>query len=379
MWSARTYATALISSVLPAFAQNPAVTINVDAAANAHPINPNIYGVAFATTEQLSDLNVPLNRHGGNNTSRYNWQINGDNRGQDWFFESLPDHSPLPGERVDTFISASKAGGAQPLITIPMVDWIAKLGPNRRKLSSFSLGKYGAQTGNDHDAGNGVLESSGLPITGNDPNDANVPNSSTYQRRWIEAMVDKWGPAAGGGVPYYFLDNELSIWFQSHRDVQPFGQTMEETLSRVKDYASQIRTADPGAKIVGPEEWGWNGYFFSGHDQQYGKQFGWNFLPDRASHGGWDYLPWLLDRLKYDGRHLLDVFSVHFYPQGGEFGNDISAATQLLRNRSTRSLWDSNYVAESWIGDRVQLIPRLRNWVDTYYYPGTPVAITEYN
>jgi len=52
---------------------------------------------------------------------------------------------------------------------------------------------------------------------------------------------------------------------------------------------------------------------------------------------------------------------------------------QLLRNRSTRSLWDPNYVDQSWINDKVNLIPRLRNWADTYYYPGTPIGITEYN
>ena len=51
---------------------------------------------------------------------------------------------------------------------------------------------------------------------------------------------------------------------------------------------------------------------------------------------------------------------------------------QLRRNRSTRSLWDPNYVDETWINDRVQLIPRLKNWVDTYY-PGTTIGITEYN
>src|SRR5439155_1358509 len=70
---------------------------------------------------------------------------------------------------------------------------------------------------------------------------------------------------------------------------------------------------------------------------------------------------------------------MHYYPQGGEFTDDVSTAKQLLRNQSTRSLWDPNYIDQTWINDKVQLIPRLRNWVNTYYYPGTPIAITEYN
>ena len=78
---------------------------------------------------------------------------------------------------------------------------------------------------------------------------------------------------------------------------------------------------------------------------------------------------------------MIDLFTVHYYPQGGEFWpqDDVSTAMQLRRNRSTRSLWDPAYTDETWINDKVQLIPRLRNWVSTYYYPDTPVGITEYN
>jgi PKD repeat protein len=373
----------LLSLAAVAAAQNPAASVTVDVNANRRAIDPRVYGVAYASTAQLSDLNVPLNRYGGNNASRYNWQLNADNRDHDWYFESIADTSSVAGERADTFISNTQAAGARAMITIPMLDWIAKLGPNRGKLASFSQAKYGAQTGSDAqwypDAGNGILKSTGQYITGNDPNDANVANTSTYQQQWVQAMVNKWGPASSTSPRYYVLDNEHSIWHSTHRDVHPTGATMDEVLSRIKDYASQIRNADPAAQIVGPEEWGWSGYLFSGYDQQYGSLYGWSYLPDRANHGGIDYLPWLLSQLKADGRHLLDVFTVHYYPQGGEFGNDVSTTMQLTRNKSTRSLWDPNYIDQTWINDKVMLIPRLRNWVNTYYVAGTPIGITEYN
>ena len=161
-----------------AAAQNPAATITVDVNANRHPIDPRIYGVAYGTTAQLSDLNVPLNRYGGNNSSRYNWLLNADNRAQDWYFESIGDPSPVAGERGDTFIATTQAAGARAMITIPMLDWVAKLGAGRNKLASFSQAKYGAQTGSDAqwypDAGNGILKSTSKNVTGNDPNDANV-------------------------------------------------------------------------------------------------------------------------------------------------------------------------------------------------------------
>ena len=366
-----------------ALAQNPTATVTIDPNANRHAIDPRIYGVAYGTTTQLADLNVPLNRYGGNNSSRYNWLLNADNRYQDWYFESIGDTSAIAGERGDTFISTTQAAGARAMITIPMLDWVAKLGANRSKLASFSQSKYGAQTGNDAqwfpDAGNGILKSNGQYVTGNDPNDANVASTSSYQQQWLQHITSTFGLSGATAPRYYILDNEHSIWHSTQRDVHPTGATMDEVLARIKDYAAQIRGTDPNALIVGPEEWGWSGYFYSGYDQQYGSLHGWSFLPDRANHAGADYLPWLLGQLKADGRHLLDVFTVHYYPQGAEFSNDVSTTTQLLRNKSTRSLWDPNYVDQSWIGTQVMLIPRLRGWVNANYYPGTPIGITEYN
>jgi hypothetical protein len=374
----------LLSPIL-ANAQNPAVTVNVDANANRHAINPNIYGVAHATTAQLNDLNSPLNRNGGNNTTRYNWQLNADNRGNDWYYESIAESNATAGERGDTFFANSRAANAQSMLTIPIIDWVAKLGSNRGKLASFSIAKYGPQTGNDWqwfpDAGNGIL-TNGQYVTGNNPNDANVPSNSLFQQGWVQHLVSRWGTNANGGLRYYILDNEPSIWHSTHRDVHPTGATMDEIKNKILDYAGKIKAVDPSALVVGPEEWGWSGYLFSGSDQQYGSTHGWSSLPDRNNHGGADYLPWLLDQLRQNntttGKRLLDIFTVHYYPQGGEFSDDVSSAMQLRRNRSTRSLWDPGYVDETWINDRVQLIRRVKNWVNTFY-PGTQTGITEYN
>jgi hypothetical protein len=375
----------VLQTGLPAFAQNPAATITVDVTANRKAINPQIYGLSAAGTAMLNDLNVPLNRAGGNNTTRYNWQLNADNRAFDWYFQSLPYSSSVAGEGGDTFVAESKAAGAQPMITVPIIGWVAKLGPNRGRLSSFSIAKYGAQQDADWqwfpDAGNGVLAANGQFVV-NDPNDASTLVTSTFQQNWVTHLVNKWGNAANGGVRYYILDNEHSIWHSTHRDVHPTGASMDEIRNKMIDHATKIKAADPGALVVGPEEWGWSGYIFSGLDQQTGASNGWSFFPDRSSHGNMDYLPWLLDQFRQHqqstGTRLLDVFTVHYYPQGGEYSNTVSTAMQQRRNRSTRSLWDPNYTDETWIADKVRLIPRLKQWVNTYY-PNTPIGITEYN
>ena len=88
------------------------------------------------------------------------------------------------------------------MLTIPTIDWVAKVGPNRSKLASFSIAKYGAQTGTDWqwfpDAGNGV-RTNGQFVTGNDPNDANVPSTSLFQQAWVQHLVNRWGTNANGG------------------------------------------------------------------------------------------------------------------------------------------------------------------------------------
>src|SRR5438105_10868662 len=101
--------------------------VSVDAAANVHAIDPNIYGTAFASTAQLSDLNVPLNRDGGNASDTYSFAQDATNHGNDWFFESIASGSGN-GQGMDSFVSSTQAGGAQPSLTLNLFDWAAKLG-----------------------------------------------------------------------------------------------------------------------------------------------------------------------------------------------------------------------------------------------------------
>ncbi len=366
----------------PAAAVDP-YALTVDAAAGRHPINPLIYGVNGGSTADLRALNVPLNRSGGNSVSMYNWRIDARAAGSSWFFESLKtDASPWQRYGSD-FVALTKAGGAQPMLSVPMMDWQAKLGPDGDRLAGFSIAKYGLQQQTDTagmaEAGNGIALD-GKPITGNDPDDAAIPATLADRQAWVRSIVDRWGRAAAGGVRYWLMDNEISRWHDIHRSVQPEGVHAAEVERRVRTYAAMVKAVDPGAKIVAPEEWGWLGYHESGFDQQQG-ELKRRERPDRDGvQQGMAYVPWLLARWKAAGRPI-DVFSLHYYPQGGEYehADDVSPAMQRLRNRSTRSLWDPAYTDSSWIADTVRLIPRMREWVDRYYWPGTPIALTEYS
>ncbi|MBV8517259.1 MAG: glycoside hydrolase family 44 protein [Acidobacteria bacterium] len=355
------------------------VTIRIAAAAGRHPIDPRVYGLNFASEAQLRDLNVAFNRSGGNATTRYNWEQNATNHASDWYFESLEEGPNTPSGAADDFITATQRGGASAAYTIPMIGWVARLGPHRERLSSFSIAKYGAQQDRDWqwfpDAGNGV-HSGGGEIANNDPHDANLVVDPSFFRAWVAHM-------AGEGLRYYLLDNEPSLWQWTHRDVKPTGATMDEMLARTIDYASMIRDANPNAIMLGPEEWGWLGYLLSGYDQQWADEHqNWSSTPDRMAHGGMDYVPWLLREIRAHeqatGKRLLDVLTVHFYPQQREFSDDDSRTAQLQRNVSTRDLWDASYRDPSWIDANVRLVPRLKEWT-AQYAPGLQTGITEYS
>jgi hypothetical protein len=362
----------------------------VDANANRHAINPNIYGIAYGSAQDMQKLNAPLNRWGGDSTSRYNWQIDGHSAGADWYFETYSDGSGTPSGSADQYVATTRAAnnGAEPLFTIPMIDYLANLGANRSTLEGFSVAKYGAQTATDpynSDAGNGVSSATGKNITGNNPLDTGVSNSATIQQSWVQHFVNTFGPSTTtNGIKYYILDNEPSLWYSTHRDVHPNPSTYQEMYDKIVAYATAIRAADPNAKIVGFEEWSWWAMYVSGYDQANGSS---GSNSDYNTHNQTYYYPWLLQQLyayqQQTGTQLLDILTIHCY-NATPGDSDDSLSGQQTRNAETRILWDPTFQDPSWYGD-IGINGRVLNWIPTMkamvnqYYPGLQIGCTEYN
>src|SRR5215471_10893892 len=379
-----------IASPALVHAQNPATSITVDANANRRPINPNIYGIAYGDAHDMQALNAPLNRWGGNSTTRYNWQIDAHSAASDWYFETYSDGSGTPSGSADQYVATTRSAnsGAQPMFTIPMIDYLANLGLNRSTLAGFSVKKYGAQQSTDpwnSDAGNGVSSATGQNITGNNPLDTGVANSASIQQSWVQHFVNTFGPSTSAtGVRYYILDNEPSLWYSTHRDVHPTPPNYQEMYNKIVAYATAIRAADPNAKIVGFEEWSWWAMYFSGLDQANGASAA---NSDYNTHNHTYYYPWLLQQLyaykQQTGTQLLDVLTVHCYNALPD-GNDNSLSGQQARNRETRILWDPSFSDPSWYGD-IGINGRVINWIPTLramvnqYHPGLQIGCTEYN
>jgi hypothetical protein len=372
-------ATLVTTQVGPApAAAAAALTLSVDVSAARHQISPDIYGLNGAGAAFAAEIGLPVARWGGNASSRYNFKNHTYNTGSDWFFENIV---AGPENTVEAFVERHRAGGAKQIVTVPMIGWVAKDSPESHPFHcGFPATRFPEQDQFDQwdpNCGNGRLNDTNL--TGADPTDTSIPADASFDGEMVSHLVDRFGTAAQGGVQIYELDNEPVLWASTHRDVHPELVTYDELGNKGTATAAAIIEADPSAAVLGPSGWGYCEWISSGVD-------GCALGADAAAHGGLNLSQWYLKNMKdfsdaHGGARFLHYFDQHYYPQiGGGTDPDANA----LRLRSTRSLWDPTYVEESWIGPTgvnappLQFIRTMKAWV-AQYYPGTKIAITEYN
>jgi hypothetical protein len=356
----------------------------VDCKAEGVAISPLIYGIAYSplreneSTVQFS-VNPTARRWGGNPTTRFNWELgNAWNTASDYFFANTTyGHSdPRPWQ---TFLENNRDRGLQSALTVPIMGWVAK----DTTSGSFPLSEAGPQQEvcpENPKLGNGV-DLKGKPIRPPPPARTSVASTPAFVGAWV-TEIKKLEAKRGRLVHQYILDNEPALWHDTHRDVHPQPLTYDELVEKTIAYGTAIRKADPEALIAGPAEWGWPAYFYSAADAV----AGFSMKPDRRAHGDVPLIEWYLQKLRAHeqktGVRVLDILDLHHYPQGNGVGvgtdGSTDPATNALRIRSVRGLWDARYSDESWIKEPVRLIPRMKEWIDKHY-PGLKISIGEYN
>lgn len=351
-----------------------ALTARVDAGTVLGEIPRETYGA-----NQPLDAPVPLMRHGGNRWTGYNWENNASNAGSDWqhsndfWLNTLVGLRNAPGyepaEVVLRSLLRDKERGAESILTVPMAGYVAADG----------LGPVGEEPAPNARWVKVIPRKGGAFSATPDLEDRRV-----YVDEFMHYIQARWGKAADGGVRYVCLDNEPAIWKSTHPRIHPLPTGYEELLGRTVATASALLDVDPDLRLLGPVLYGW----------QAAKSL--QDAPDSAGFNaeyGW-FVGWYLDRMRREsekqGRRLLARFDMHWYPEARgagvritEAGNNLSREVVEARLQAPRSLWDPDYVEDSWItqslgGRAIRLIPRLRESVNKYW-PGTGLAFTEFD
>ena len=224
-------------------------TVSVNATANVHPIDPNVYGTAFATTAQLNDLNIPLNRNGGNASDTYSYAAGRDQPRQRLVLrEHRVGQRQRPGDgRLDQRDAGRRRAAehhAQPV----------RLGREERgqfdprQLPGERVRPAAVRRPVEHEP----RATASAPTAPTSPATTRTsptsPNSPAIEQAWIQHLITTFGNSQNGGVQYYTLGNEPGLWNHTHRDIHPNGNTLTELRDRVIAYASMVKSLDPNAE-----------------------------------------------------------------------------------------------------------------------------------
>jgi len=217
-----------------------------------------------------------------------------------------------------------------------------------------------------------------------------------YMDECVNFLVNEYGNASTAtGVKFYSLDNEPGIWYDpdpprygTHPRIHPYKVGCVELINRSVALSSAVKDVDPYAQILGPVLYGFGAYLNL------------QSAPDWGSEGSgysW-FIDYYLDKMEQEsdaqGRRLLDVLDLHWYPEAYD-GPDLEDSNRITwhldsysrenaeaRIQAPRTLWDPDYSEYSWIAyyfsGYLPLLPRVQNSIDTYY-PGTKLAITEFS
>ncbi|KAF9564346.1 hypothetical protein CPC08DRAFT_685127 [Agrocybe pediades] len=332
-----------------------------------HTIDPHVYGVNFPTSASyIQHLGVTISRWGGNAVTAYNPFGGFTNAGNDWYFENRV----IDNGQADDWMGWVHGAGSDSLLTIPALDWVSK------DSTSYSYPKsvYPDQQSFDPyngDAGNGLFPNGSYVTPVPAQTSAYTPWNSTLAKTWLSNLANKPLMVA--------IDNEIEITSNTHQDMHPDPMGYDEELARVIEFGTAAKEVLPDVLVVAPSTCSWWYYWTS--------SIGYT---DNAAHDNIDFLPWFLAKMKaHDqstGKRLLDYLDIHYYFQADTSAND--AAAKALRLRATRSLWDTSYVDESWVGSNPQnhqwnptaisLVPRFKTLIDINY-PGTKFSISEWS
>jgi len=322
-------------------------------------------------------MNATVRRLGGNRMTGYNWTNNYSNAGTDWknfsddwlCIQNKYTDCDQPGAYVRHFVEGNQKAGLESLITVQMAGYVAADKKGEVSKDEVAPSSRWAKL---------EFEKKG-PFTLTPKPDSPV----VYSDEFVNYLVQTFKPASQGGIKFYDLDNETANWYSKHPLLHPNKLTYPEILDKSIHLAKAILKVDPSAMILGPVAYGWQEFITLQESADYKEM--------NATYGS--YLDYYLARFqeqeKKDGKRLLHVLDLHWYPEAQGNGMRVTDGDHTpdsidARVQAPRSLWDSTYVEKSWItkwsthDQAIRLIPWCMEKIDKNY-PGTKLSFSEYD
>ena len=139
-------------------AASSSASVLVDVSSSRHPVSHAIYGTNFfggiETSPAFTNRWIGSTRMGGGDpTTVYNWRIDADNAGFDWYFQQRP-RGALGNNSADHFVTSSIDGGALAVVDFSSIGWVAS---SRNNCYSFPISQFPNQQRHLDDMGNGLF------------------------------------------------------------------------------------------------------------------------------------------------------------------------------------------------------------------------------
>ncbi len=341
------------------------MNVSVNLAGEKKEISPYIYGInEYGNRENYKNVAVNAVRQGGNRMVAYNWENNASNAGADWKHSSDNNlsNSNDPADCVQVLSNdAEKYGIDYKMTTLQLCGYVA-------------ADKDGAVTEAEaapSDRWNEVVLTKGSAFD----ETPDLTDGKVYMDEYLNYIINTLGDSTSStGIQGYSLDNEPALWSSTHPRIHPGLTTIEELHSKSVEMAKAVKQLDPNAEIFGPALYGYTAYDHLDDDDTSNE---WENIKS-ANNYHW-YLDCYLDEMKQAsdeaGVRLLDVLDIHYYSESARVGVED-------RLQSVRTLYEKGFAENSWIGqwcqENVPILPTIQASIDKYY-PGTKLAVTEYN
>lgn len=359
-----------------ALAAQLSATFTINTNKDRQAISPYVYSTNGQSLDRPD--NIAGRRLGGNRMTSYNWENNFSNGGADYINDNdnympyalnLPNADYLiPNIVLAAFHDTSLAMNCNSLITLPMCGYVSRDGNG--VVSSSPPSPRWRQVINK--------KGSGFLFT------PDTTDNFVYVDECMNNLITQFGnSASANGIKHYEMDNEWSIWNTSQPVLHPAQPTISEAIGKSIPLAATIKTMDPNSLVFAPVDYGYASYL------EFQNAPDWNTFSSYGTFCG-AYLAFMKHASDSVGHRLLDVYDVHYYSsaQGLDNSNTLEVVdggnndkgVAIARMEAPRTLWDSSYVENSWIGmyySPVAYISAIQHNINTYY-PGTKIAFTEY-